>query len=100
MYRETARAKECQNLRNAKERKRMDMPAPEYPLELPKIRRVIEIRDYDFGEKIYCMELRKAGRIDCYDCYIDGELWKAGIGWSRVLEWVRKSLPRVRAWSE
>ncbi len=28
MHRETARAKECQNLRNAKERKRMDMPAP------------------------------------------------------------------------
>jgi len=62
----------------------------------PEVRRVVTITDYDCGEKTVKMELRRSGRIDCYDCYIDGKLWKKRIGWSRVQEWIRKAFPRVR----
>lgn len=81
----------------ARERKRLEGDAPDYPPALPELRRVIIIRDYDFGEREYRMELRRSDRIDCYDCYIDGHLWKAGIGWSRVLEWIRKAFLRCAA---
>ena len=62
--------------------------------EPPELRRVITITDYDHGEKTVQMELRRSNRIDCYDCYIDGKLWKSRIGWSRVQEWIRKAFPR------
>jgi hypothetical protein len=66
--------------------------------EPPEVRRVIEITDYDMGEPRVCrMELRRSDRIDCYDCYIDGQVWKRRIGWSRVQEWIRKAFPRARA---
>ena len=61
----------------------------------PEVRRKIEITDYDFGERKVIMELRRSDRLDCYDYYIDGDLWKPRIGWSRVQEWVRKAFPRV-----
>lgn len=102
MYRLTKRAKEKYAAMGrasqvAQQRNRMESPAPDYPIELPEVRRVIEITDYDFGEpKTYRMELRRSDRIDCYNCYIDGELWQSRIGWSRVIEQIRKALPRVR----
>ena len=65
--------------------------------EPPELRRVITITDYDCKESVtHIMELRKSNRIDCYDCYINGELWKSRIGWSKVLEWIRKAFPRVK----
>jgi hypothetical protein len=46
--------------------------------EIPKLRRVIEITDFDNGELIvHKLELYKTDRIDCYDVYVDGAIWKS-----------------------
>lgn len=82
----------------AQARKRLEQHPPDYPPELPELRRVIEITDYDSGTPVvYRMELKRTDRIDCYDAYINGELWKRRVGWSRVLQGIRKALPRLRA---
>lgn len=62
----------------------------------PELRRVVEITDYDGPvPRVYRMELRRSDRIDCYDAYADGALWRRRIGWSRVLAGLRMALPRV-----
>ena len=69
--------------------------APDNPL--PELRRVIEITDYDSGQPVtHRIELYRSDRIDCYRAVVDGRLWKTRIGWSRVLEGLRKALPRLR----
>jgi hypothetical protein len=46
--------------------------------EIPKHRRVIEITDFDSGEFIvHKLELYKTDRIDCYDVYVEGAIWKS-----------------------
>ena len=39
-------------MRQAKERKRLESDAPDYPVELPNLRREIIIIDYDFGKVV------------------------------------------------
>lgn len=64
----------------------------------PELRRVIEITDHDGPEpRVHRMELRRSNRIDCYDAYVDGKIWRQRIGWSKVLAALRKALPRVGA---
>ncbi len=94
-YRKTVR---YENTRQAKERKRLAGPAPDYPRELPYLRRVLIVIDYDFGRKVHCMKLYRTNRVDCYRVEADGKHWKDRIGWSGVLAGLRKSLPRVGAW--
>ncbi len=61
----------------------------------PKLRRVIEITDFDSGEPIvHEVELYKTDRIDCYDVYVVGAIWKKRIGWSQILAGIRKAMPR------
>ena len=106
MYRQTKRAKQNRD-RAAKMGRKSQQVQAEKRLERepcsiwqpPKIRRVITITDYDVEKVTHTMELRRSSRIDCYDCYINGELWKSKIGWSRVLEWVRKAFPRVHVFN-
>lgn len=63
--------------------------------EIPKLRRVIKITDFDSGELIvHKLELYKTGRIDCYDVYVDGAIWKKRIGLSQILAGIRKAMPR------
>jgi hypothetical protein len=63
--------------------------------EIPELRRVIEITDFDSGEPIvHKLELYKTDRIDCYDVYVDGAIWKKRIGWSQILASIRKAMPR------
>lgn len=103
MYRRTKRSGQMRERMAAMGRKsqavqaqqRIDSAEPASLWEPPEVRRVITITDYDMGERTVKMELRRSDRIDCYDCYIDGELWKPRIGWSRVQEWIRKAFPRV-----
>ena len=103
MYRVTKRARQQQEKFAAMGRKSQLVQAenrrrlPRQIWEPPSVRRVVTITDYDFGKVTHTMELRRSDRIDCYDCYINGELWKSRIGWSRVTEWLRKAMPRVRA---
>lgn len=96
MYRTTKKAAaQMARMREAKEAKRLAGPAPDYPAELPTLRREIIIRDHDFGAVEHTIRLYRTNRIDCYRVEIDGRLWKERIGWSRILAGLRKSLPRV-----
>jgi hypothetical protein len=63
--------------------------------EISKHRRVIEITDFDSGEPIvHKLELYKTDRIDSYDVYVDGVIWKKRIGCSLILAGIRKAMPR------
>lgn len=99
MYRLTRKA-EAQRLRLAAMRHgadsaRMASPAPDYPVNLPDLRRRIIIEDFDFDHRVHVMELHKTDRIDCYRVTVDGKPWKDRIGWSQILAGLRKSMPRV-----
>jgi hypothetical protein len=97
MYRVTKkRAEQLAQMRAAKERKRLEGPAPDYPAELPDLRRRVTIEDFDTGTQ-HVIELHKCDRIDCYRAIVDGKPWKARIGWSRVLAGIRKGMPRMAA---
>jgi len=82
-------------MRSVRDASRMARPAPDYPPALPELRRRIVITDYDFGERVHTLDLYRTGRVDCYRVHVDGKPWKARIGWSKILEGLRKSLPRV-----
>lgn len=81
--------------RAAKERKRLAGPPRDYPRELPELRRRIVVIDYDFGRVVHRIDLYRTHRVDCYRAVADGRPWHDLIGWSRILEGLRKSLPRV-----
>lgn len=95
-YRITQRqAQRLTTMRAAKERKRLEGNAPDYPPELPHLRRRIVIIDYDNGRTVHRLDLYKCNRIDCYNVHVDGQPWKQRIGWSRILTGLRKSMPRT-----
>jgi hypothetical protein len=63
--------------------------------EIPMLRRVIEITDFDSGKPIvHKLELYKTVSIDCYDVYVDSTIWRKRIGWSQILAVIRKAMPR------
>lgn len=82
-------------MRRAKERIRLELSAPDYPMELPDLRKKIIVTNYDFDEETHLFELYKSGRIDQYRVLVDGELWKDRIGFSGILAGIRKSMPPV-----
>ncbi|MEW6647154.1 MAG: hypothetical protein AB1450_08155 [Pseudomonadota bacterium] len=96
MYRRTNRYRQrLAAAREARERLRLDGDAPDYPAELPHLRRRIVIIDYDHGRVVHRLDLYRSDRIDCYRVVADGQPWKARAGWSAVLAGLRKSMPRV-----
>lgn len=99
-YRKTRRSVEqLARMREARNAARMAAPAPDYPRELPKLRRKIVITDYDFGERTHTIEMYRTSRIDCYRVVADGREWKVRMGWSRVLAGIRRALPRLASFS-
>ena len=97
-YRKTKRSKETlDRMKRGKALARMAGPAPDYPPTLPDLRRRIVIEDFDFGHSVHVLELYRTSRVDCYRVVADGKPWKARIGWSKALECLRKSMPRVGA---
>lgn len=95
-YRKTKRSKETlARMKAGKDRARMARPAPDYPPQMPELRRRVVIIDYDFGEKVHTLDLYRTNRIDMYRVHVDGQPWKDRMGWSRILAGLRKSLPRV-----
>lgn len=97
-YRKTRRSAETlAKMRAGRDALRMASHAPEYPPALPQLRRRIVITDYDFGERVHTIDLYRTSRVDCYRVHVDSKLWKARIGWSKILEGLRKSLPRLGA---
>lgn len=84
--------------RAAREKRRMEGHHPDFSPELPELRRLIEITDFDTGTPItHRIELYRSNRIDCYNVVVNGNLWKRRIGWSKILEGLRKALPRLRS---
>lgn len=84
------------NQRAAKERKRLEGPASEYQRELPRLRRVVIVIDYDFGPHVEVFGLWKTSRIDCYRMTRkDGTTIAAKVGWAKALEIIRKGFLRV-----
>ncbi|WP_105258391.1 hypothetical protein [Pseudoalteromonas sp. T1lg88] len=96
MYRQTNKA--SKNYRKSYTNRKFDIEQESFvePQNIPELRRIIEITDYDSGEPItHKLELYKTDRIDCYKVLVDGKLWKKRIGWSNILAGIRKALPRV-----
>ena len=82
--------------REAKERIRLEGPAPHYAPDPPEIRRRVVIEDYDFGEVVrHEIILHRSNRIDCYRVEVDGRRLSQRMGWSSVLELIRKAFVRV-----
>lgn len=83
----------------------MHRPAPGRPPELPELRRVVTVTDYDTGQPVtHALHLYRTRRVDVYRCDADGQPWK-NCGWSVALEWLRKAFTRVPSprnpvWSE
>ena len=96
MYKKISFKKQSVSMNRAKERKRLESSAPDYPMDIPYHRKTIIYINYDFGKEMHILNLYKTKRIDCYDVYCDGELWKKKIGMSRILEGIRKSSPRIK----
>lgn len=62
----------------------------------PDLRRRITIEDFDGAEpRTHVVELHRTSRIDSYRAVIDGQQWKARVGWSRVLDGLRRAMPRL-----
>lgn len=98
MYRKTRRSKETlAKMQAGRVASRMEKPAPDYQPALPDLRRRIVIEDWDFGHRVHVLECHRTSRRDCYRVTVDGKPWKDRIGWSKILEGLRKSLPRVGA---
>ena len=84
------------NMREAKRLKRENGATPDYPTELPNLRRRIIVIDFDSGEPVRrCIDLYRTGRVDCYRAVANGGPWGNKIGWSKVIETMRKSFIRV-----
>lgn len=84
--------------RAARERRRLEGPAPDYPPELPLLRRRIFVEDFDFGPPVtHEILLYRSNRVDCYHAEVDGKPLAGRIGWARVVELVRKAFVRVRS---
>lgn len=62
----------------------------------PELRRRITIEDFDGAEPAtHVIELHRTSRIDSYRAVIDGREWMPRVGWSRVLDGLRRALPRL-----
>ena len=100
-YRLTKKAEQQRNrlalMRRGRETARLESPAPDYPADLPDLRRRIVIEDFDFGHDVHVLEFFKSDRIDCFRVVVDGKEWKRRIGFSQALVGLRKSMPRVGA---
>lgn len=85
-----------ENQQLAEAKKRESGPAPDYPRELPQLRRIVIVIDFDFGRIVEVFGLWRTGRIDCYRMTRkDGTVIAGSIGWAKALEKIRKGFLRV-----
>ena len=84
--------------RAERQRLRLEGPAPDYPPDLPELRRRVVVEDFDLGRVVrHEIRLYRSGRVDCYVVEVDGKRLPGRMGWARVLELVRKAFVRVGA---
>lgn len=89
-------SKKFSAMRAARERKRMEDPPPSYAEELPRHRRQLIIRSFEFGEPIeHVFDCYRTRRCDCFRVVVDGQELPQRMGWSGVTELARKSFVRV-----
>lgn len=82
-------------MRRGKDRARLARGPQGRAPDLPDLRRVVTVTDYDTGAPVtHTLELRKSRRVDSYRIYADGRPWKVA-GWSTALADVRKAYQRV-----
>ena len=101
MYKLTSKAKAQRErlalMRAGRDRARMALPSPDRPAELPELRKRLTVENFDFEYDVHVLEFFKSDRRDCFRVVVDGVEWKKRIGWSKALEGLRKSMPRVGA---
>ena len=90
-----AQSRKLEAMRRGKERARMERPAPGRMPELPDLRRVVTVTDFD-GPAPVTHELRmhRSRRVDSYRVVADGQPWRV-CGWSAALAGLRKAYQRV-----
>lgn len=81
-------------MQEGKARARMERPVERGP-DLPHLRMRIVVSRFDFGSDTHVIELYKTARVDQYRVEVDGRVWAQRAGITRVLESIRKALPRV-----
>lgn len=82
--------------RAARERKRLESPAPDYPPPDVEHERRIIIEDICGGETVrHEFLLTESNRVDCYRVSVDGRELPGRYGWTRTLEMARKAFVRV-----
>ena len=97
MYRKPkpARLRRLEALRRGRNRANASKPERGYPPELPDVRRIVTVTDFDSGEPVtHTLTLRKSRRVDVYRVEADGQPWKC-CGWSAALAGLRKAFPRI-----
>jgi hypothetical protein len=101
MYRHLSKRQQAEQtrkleaMRAGRDRARMAREPQGRAPELPNLRRVVTVTDYDTGTPI-TKELRlyKTRRVDVFRVEAGGMPWKC-CGWSVALEGLRKAYPRV-----
>lgn len=83
-------------MHEAKARKREGRGPHEPVWQPPELRRIVAIIDLDSGTpRVKVMHLYRGDRIDRYTVKTARGQSKGSVGWSRILETVRKGIPRV-----
>lgn len=91
-----ARARKLEAMRRGKDRARMERKQQGRAPDLPLLRRRVIVTDYDTGQPVtHTLDLYRTRRIDQYRAEADGKPWKEKIGWSKILEKLRKSHQRL-----
>lgn len=99
MYRCTQRYQERRRLRQramqeGKARARMARE-PVERWEPPDLRRRLIVEDYDAGNTMRTViDMHRTSRIDCYRVTVNGIPQDGRPGWSRVLDMLRRAMPR------
>lgn len=89
-------SKKFEKMLQARERKRLEGPPPSYAMELPRYRRQLIIRSFDFGEEVeHVIDCYRTPRVDCFRVIVDGQELPNRLGWSSITELARKAFPRV-----
>lgn len=68
-------------------------PVPRW--EPPELRRRLIVEDFDSGEvRRTVIDMHRTSRIDCYRVTVNGIAQAGRPGWSRVLDMLRRAMPR------
>jgi hypothetical protein len=90
-----ASTRKLEAMRRGKDRARMAREPQARMPDLPLVRRMVVVTDFDSGQPVaHTLELRRSRRVDSYAVFADGQPWKV-CGWSKVCEGLRKSHQRL-----